>query len=554
MSASDKKKLRKEQAAAFLTEKQQKEQAEAKKLKAYTITFVTAMVLVVCIALGVLGVRAVNHSGILQKNTIAATVGDKEFNSVELSYYYNDAISEFYNEWYSQYNTYTDTYLKMMGLDPAKPLNDQVYDQESGKTWAMYFVETAIANAKSDLALYNLAVTEKFKLPENEQTTLDNSIKNIETYAKLYGYKNADQYLRAMYGYGSDAETYSEYTRRSTIATAFYNAHQDELKYDDAAIREYEKDKVNKYNSYTYSYAYLSYTDFREGGKKDDKGNVTYTEEENKAAREAMKAAAELLATATSVDDLKEKIKTVKVNEKSELAVNKEEALLHSNINATLADWLSNADRKEGDIAAIANSSTTKDEDGKEVTTTNGYYVAIFHSKTDNTKKMSNVRHLLVKFKGGTKDETTGETVYSEKEKNEAKTKAEGFLKTWKEGEKANEETFIELVKKNSDDSSAKEGGLFEDIHPDSSYVEPFLNWSIDPARKAGDTGVIETIYGYHVMFYVGDDDMTYRDYMITNEMRTADQQKWYDGILEPVKTSVGDTSKLDLDLILSAG
>ena len=553
MSASDKKKLRKEQAAAFLTEKQQKEQAEAKKLKAYTITFITAMVLVVCIALGVLGVRAVNHSGILQKNTIAATIGDKEFTSVELSYYYNDAISDFYNEWYSQYSTYTDTYLKMMGLDPAKPLNEQDYDKDSGKTWAMYFVETAIANAKSDLALYNLAMEKEFKLPENEQTTLDNSIKNIETYAKLYGYKNADQYLRAMYGYGSDAETYNEYTRRSTIATAFYNAHHDELKYDDAAIREYEKDKVNKYNSYTYSYAYLSYTDFREGGKKDDKGNVTYTEEENKAAREAMKTAAELLATATSVDDLKEKIKTVKVNEKSELAVNKEDALLHSSINATLSDWLANADRKEGDIAAIANTTTTKGEDGKEVTIVNGYYVAIFHSKTDNTKKMSNVRHLLVKFKGGTKDETTGETVYSEKEKNEAKTKAEGFLKTWKEGD-ATEETFIELVKKNSDDSSASEGGLYEDIHPDSSYVESFLNWSIDPERKPGDTGVIESIYGYHVMFYVGDDDMTYRDYMITNEMRTADQQEWYDGILEPVKTSVGDTSKLDLDLILSAG
>ena len=554
MSASDKKKLRKEQAAAFLTEKQQKEQAEAKKLKTYTITFVTAMILVVCIALGVLGVRAVNHSGILQRNTIAATIGDKEFNSVELSYYYNDAISDFYNEWYSQYNTYTDTYLQAMGLDPTKPLNDQMYDQETGKTWAMYFVDTAIANAKNDIALYELAVKEDFKLPENEQTTLDNSVKNIETYAKLYGYKNADQYLRAMYGYGSDAESYSEYTRRSTIADAFYKAHNDDLKYDDAAIREYEKDKVNKYNSYTYSYAYLSYTDFREGGKKDDKGNVTYTEEENKAAREAMKTAAELLATATSVDDLKEKIKTVKVNEKSELAVNKEDALLHSSINAALADWLASADRKEGDIAAIANSSTTKGEDGKEVTTTNGYYVAIFHSKTDNTKKMSNVRHLLVQFKGGTKDETTGETVYSEKEKTEARTKAEGFLKTWKEGEKANEETFIELVKKNSDDSSAKEGGLFEDIHPDSSYVEPFLNWSIDPARKAGDTSVIETVYGYHVMFYVGDDDMTYRDYMITNEMRTADQQKWYDGVLEPIKTSVGDTSKLDLDLILSAG
>ena len=39
MSASSKKKLRKEQAAAQMTEKQLAEQKEAKKLKLYTNTF-----------------------------------------------------------------------------------------------------------------------------------------------------------------------------------------------------------------------------------------------------------------------------------------------------------------------------------------------------------------------------------------------------------------------------------------------------------------------------------------------------------------------------------
>ena len=74
MSASDKKKLRKEQATAYLTEKQRQEQAEAKKLKLYTIGFVSILVVVACIAIGVLGVRAVNQSGVFEKNTIAAVV------------------------------------------------------------------------------------------------------------------------------------------------------------------------------------------------------------------------------------------------------------------------------------------------------------------------------------------------------------------------------------------------------------------------------------------------------------------------------------------------
>ena len=554
MSASDKKKLRREQAAAVLSEKQQQEQAEAKKLRMYTIGFISAMVLIVFVALSVLGVRAVNQSGVFQKNTIAATVGNQELNSVELGYYYNDAINEFYNEWYQQYSTYADTYLKMMGLDTSKPLNTQVYDKESGKTWAEHFVETAIENAKSDIALYDLAVKENFALPEEEQKSLDNMLTNLETYAKLYGYSNTKQYLSAVYGFGSDAESYKAYSTRSAIATAYFNAHHDDLTYDDAAIREYEKDKASKFNSYSYTYSYLSYTDFREGGTKDDKGNVTYSDAENEAARAALKAAADVLVTATSVDDLKEKVKNVKVNEKSALAVNAETNILHSAVSsAALSDWLAADERKEGDIAAIANTSTTKNEDGTETTVTNGYYVTIFHSKIDNSDKMSNVRHLLVKFKGGTENEETGEVVYSDEEKNTAKTKADGYLKQWKEG-KATEDSFIELVKKHSDDSSAKEGGLFENINPDSQYVANFLNWSISNDRKAGDAEVIETEYGYHVMYYVGDTELSYRDYMITNEMRTADQEKWYEGILETVKTTVGDTSKMDLDKVLSLG
>src|SRR5699024_3329595 len=93
-----------------------------------------------------------------------------------------------------------------------------------------------------------------------------------------------------------------------------------------------------------------------------------------------------------------------------------------------------------------------------------------------------------------------GETVYSDEEKATAKKEAEKLLQEWKDGE-ATEESFAELAKENSDDTGSKEnGGLIEDLYPGANYVENFLDWSIDPERKAGDTGVIESPYGYHVM------------------------------------------------------
>ena len=86
MSASNKKKLRKEQNTAAMTEKQLNELNEAKKLKHYTLTFFVAMALVVAIVIGVL--LRVPIATIINRNTIALTVDGNELTAVELNYYY----------------------------------------------------------------------------------------------------------------------------------------------------------------------------------------------------------------------------------------------------------------------------------------------------------------------------------------------------------------------------------------------------------------------------------------------------------------------------------
>ena len=74
MSASDKKRLRKEENLAALTEKQHKEKAEAKKLKIATIAFVAVLAVMVVVAAVVMSVNIINNTGVIDKNTIAATV------------------------------------------------------------------------------------------------------------------------------------------------------------------------------------------------------------------------------------------------------------------------------------------------------------------------------------------------------------------------------------------------------------------------------------------------------------------------------------------------
>ena len=548
MSASDKKKLRKEQVAAALTEKQLQEQREAKKLRTYTIAFVAAIALVFVIAVGVLVSRGITQSGVYEKNTVAANVDGNDLSTVEMNYYYNDAVNNLYSQWYEAYADSTNTYLLyFLGLDVSKPLNEQT-NAEEDILWSEYFMNEALEQAKSDYALAAKAKAEGHTMTDEEQTSIDNVINNLPTYATLYGYSSTDKYLQAVYGYGSTIESYKEYSLRGALASSYYNANLESLEYDDSDIRAYEKDKYSEYSAYSYSSCYLSYNNFLEGGTENEEtGDIVYSEDEEQAARDEAKAVAEQLATATSLEDLEEKVAAIEFpDEETTVSVNTTDRSLHTEISETLSSWLSDSSRKEGDIAALPSVSGEGDD-----AVTNGYYVIIFHSRDDNETYMGNVRHLLVKFEGGTEDEETGSTVYSEDEKKAAKEVAESYVAMYNEGEKT-EDAFIELVKEYSEDSSAEEGGLFEDITLDSGLVESFTNWSIDPSRKAGDVEIVESEYGYHVMYFVSFSEQTYRDTMIVSEMKAADQEEWYEGIKETITAEMKDSKYVDLDKIIS--
>ena len=53
--------------------------------------------------------------------------------------------------------------------------------------------------------------------------------------------------------------------------------------------------------------------------------------------------------------------------------------------------------------------------------------------------------------------------------------------------------------------------------------VDNFENWLYDAERKVGDVDIVESPYGYHIMFFVGDNEQTFRDFMITNDKLKRD-------------------------------
>ena len=548
MSASSKKKLRAAQRAEQLTERQLAEQKEAKNLKILTIVVVAAIVLMVIAAVGtVINSRFIQPAKLekeaqAQRDTVAVTVGEHDVNAVEYNCFYVDAVSNFYNQ--------VGAYAAMYGPDVTKPLDQQTYDEEEGTTWADFFKTSAENSIKSVYAIADEAAANGFELSEDEKTYIKNQMAVMAVNAANYGYPNVDTYLTAMYGLGANEETVTAYFERCYLADAYQQSVAGDLEYTDADIRAKDSEDPDAYTFFSYNSYYLSTSKFLQGGTKGEDDTVTYSDEEKAAAVKDAEIAAQVLTAEdiTSVEALDAAIKALPINAEVENAAS--QTYTDSSVDyiaSPIQDWVTDAARQNGDLTYLP--STTTAEDGTE--TINGYYVVWFVGRNTNEVKLQNVRHILCAFEGGTTD-SNGNKTYSETEKAKAKEAAEALLNEWKAGE-ATEDSFAALAKDNTDDGNGSVGGLYENVYP-GQMVPTFNDWCFDAARVSGDTGIVETSFGYHVMYYVGAAEQTYRDMMIENTLVNEDITAWHEALVENVTVEVKNMDNVPTGMVLNSG
>lgn len=117
--------------------------------------------------------------------------------------------------------------------------------------------------------------------------------------------------------------------------------------------------------------------------------------------------------------------------------------------------------------------------------------------------KYVNVRHILILPDGATIDTIYSQT-FSEEAWASAESKAQGILDQWKQGA-ATEESFASMANSYSADTGSNTaGGLYSDVYQ-GEMMETFDAWCFDPARQVGDTGLVKTAAGWHVMYYSGE-------------------------------------------------
>ena len=522
-----------------------KKKKSGKASKAISILVkVICILLVAVIALFFVGKQLISTFCLPQKMLTAATYNEVDLTVAEYNYYYmslyNRAVtmSQQYDQQFQGYGS--SSYFNTT-VDPAEQDYPGEDAPEHVKTWADYFKHTASESGLLMKSLYNAAMSEEakakgFEITAEQKETMDTQISEVfeglKEGAKEQDF-SLDNYIARVCGEGLTEESYKELLERDLIAQ-FYNEW-----YQENAKKEVSAEEVNTYyNAHkadidvaTIRFFSVSYAEATE-----DSTDPVYTKEQAKARADQF--IAKVTDEASFIAAVKEfappSLKDAYADESASLQKGLTKTGLTS-LSADFANWTFDAKRVAGNIAAF------------DVESQKAYYIGYIVSPAakDTSIASADVRHILVQAQTTAEDGTT-KLSDAEVDANfaKAKTEADAILAEWKKGE-ATEESFKKLATEKTDDAGSKaNGGLYEDITADSQYVPEFLDWAMAP-HKVGDTGIIKTTYGYHIMYYVGADETQKWESDVRTAIATETYNTWFDGLYEDITANTERNEKI---------
>ena len=547
--------------AAKKNQKKQNKIILTKKSKA-----VIAVLVVLAIALGI-GGFAIGNSGMLLRGKVAFNVGEEEVSLAEYSYYYNSNYQEQYG-YSAQFDQYYGAGMGAMytGFDCGKTPDAQAY---SGKiegienpTWADYFSYNAKRQIQYAKAAKLYAAEKGIELSEKDYAEIESTIESIEAQAKSgqQPYSLA-AYLRLLYGKAMNPSAMRDIITQQLLVQKVSEVTMDGYKAeytDEVVLKEYNKDLT------VYGVVSLrSYVVNAEKIEDKEKETSAVTKETMAAAKTKAESFASKVNSDESFKAVAYEFEKLAKNEKAEdmktndsLTLLKDQSYGASSADEKFNKWAFDKNTAVGSTYIVENADT-------------GYTVYMMsepvHTAPD--AKTYDVRHILISFpkaeegkeeekKDDVEVELLDASAYDvtvdidvDLEKTgdkETYKKAQDILKEYLDGDKT-ENAFAELAKKYSEDSNAEQGGIYTDV-PKDKMVDEFENWSLAKDRKYGDVGIVESSYGYHIMYHVGAETTTWKD-VIKTDLATEKYNDFAEKIIKEdnVKIENEDAAVIEL-------
>lgn len=467
-----------------------------------------------------------NFMGVPQRMTTVMTVGDTKINQAQYTYYYQQIYSNYASQ-AQQYAQYGISGIPGM-MDYSTVPSEQKYNGEDAEgkgddyMWSDYLRDKTNEFLQQYITLGKEAKAANITLSEDEQKEIDETIKSIREQAASSDY-SLNAYLRLYYGRGVNEKILREAMELETLSSKLIEQKSNELarNYTDEQLEaKYQKDQ-NTYNVLT-ARMFQFTTETPDYPK--DATDAQKKELDEKAKKETKAKADAMLGKVTGEESFKEQaLANASKDQKDDYK--KDEATLMKNTAVTQFSQISDD--------AVKWATSAKKGDKKVFETDAGCYVVyIVEAAHRDASETVDVRHILFKVDSEAEDQA--------KAKADAKKKAEDALAEWQKGDKT-EESFAALAtEKTEDTGSQSTGGLYERVYK-GQMVKAFENWCFDTARKAGDTGIVESDYGYHVMYFIQKNDEPLWKLKIRDALSSEDAKTYTDELLKK------DENKIEL-------
>jgi hypothetical protein len=435
-------------------EEKEKEKKEERISTAVGIVFLVALV---CL------VASFPIRTYLATHETYVVINGEEVNKVEFDYVYNTSK----NNYITQYGSY----LSYFGLDTSKDLSTQMYSDTL--TWQDYFEQNAVESLKQNKALMAEAKAAGFTYDTTDEY---NTFKEtIKTSAAAAGVSDKE-YVRSIYGSYATMGRIEEYVKNDMVMNAYYQKLQEDNAPSDDEIQSYYEENKATYDSVDYRLTTIEADLPTEPTELADPVEETGADTTGSTDGTAATDSTQDTAYQPSDAEIAKAMEDAKVlADDAEQTVAKDgeahENEKKSSVNYLISDWLFDDARKAGDTTVITNDNS------------HCYYVVAFEKRYLDETPSADVRVIIP-----TEDKT-----------------GEEILEEWKNGA-ATEDSFAELCKKYTQDTSAVEnGGLFEQVTK-TGMTEELSNWIFDSSRQAGDTVAITVSDSTYVLYYIGQD------------------------------------------------
>lgn len=433
--------------------------------------------------------------------SVVATVDGQKISIGMYDYYYASIVS--YYEQYASYGYYS--------LDTTKDYSKQYTTDDDGNkiSWQKFFETEALKEVEQITTYYSKALEEGVTLTSAQKKTIDKQISTLKDSASQNDV-SLDQYIKANFGTYCSEDTIRIMLEQYYLSANYKGKFKSEAKVTDNDVDKYYNDHKNDYKKIEFYYIASPYDATDDNSKNESIKTAEKIMAKMKDKKSVIALVPEVYSSYidSQVKSSMEKDSTLTEKKAREEAIKSYESNVVTTVSGSdspfddkMNTWLFSDDTKVGSKKYYI------DEDAKYI------YIVLKTSKASvEENETYTVRHILVAPESGSNSSssTSEKTEYTDEQWAAAKKKADSILAKFNKTDKSEYE-FAKLAEQYSTDSASTSsgsndsfGGLYESVTL-GQMVPDFEKWSIDDSRKYGDTGIVKSDYGYHIMFFIND-------------------------------------------------